>query len=76
MWCCYLIVFYSFKPQPSEQEDVSLKQPQDREEVLKILQVFDSNVWDLFLYDEEKVCKCGGHMHANLRWSQLMHVAL
>ncbi|CAH3035394.1 unnamed protein product [Pocillopora meandrina] len=27
-----LPVFYSFKPQPSEQEDVSLKQPQDREE--------------------------------------------
>ena len=30
--------------QPSEREYVSLKQPQDREEVLKILQVFDSNV--------------------------------
>lgn len=72
MWCCYLIV--CSRPQPSEHEDVSLIQPQDREEVLKILQVFDSNVWDL--YDEEKVCKCGGHMHANLRWSQLMHVAL
>ena len=60
--------------QPSEREYVSLKQPQDREEVLKILQVFDCNVWDL--YDEEKVYKCGGHMHANLRWSQLMDVAL
>ena len=69
---CYLIVFS--ERQPSTNEDFSLKQAQDIEKVLKILIVFDSNVWDQ--YDEEKVCKCEGHRHANLRWSWLNHVAL
>ena len=49
---CYLIV--CSEPQPSTNEDFSLKQAQDVEKVLKILIVFDSNVWDQ--YDKEKVC--------------------
>ena len=69
---CYLIV--CSERQPSTNEDFLLKQAQDIEKVLKILIVFDSNVWDQ--YDEEKVCKCEGHRHANLRWSWLNHVAL
>ena len=69
---CYLIV--CSERQPSTNEDFSLKQAQDIEKVLTILIVFDSNVWDQ--YDKEKVCKCEGHRHANLRWSWLNHVAL
>ena len=49
---CYLIV--CFEPQPSTNEDFSLKQAQDVEKVLRILILFDSNVWDQ--YDKEKVC--------------------
>ena len=59
---CYLIVCSG--RQPSTNEDLLLKQAQDGEKVLKILIVFDSNVWDQ--HDKEKVC--GGHMPANLRW--------
>ena len=69
---CYLIV--CSERQPSINEDLLLKQAQGVEKVLKILIVFDSNVWDK--YGKEKVCKCGGHMHANLRWSWLNNVAL
>lgn len=49
---CYLIV--CSEPQPSTNEDFSLKQAQDVEKVLRILILFDSNVWDQ--YDKEKVC--------------------
>lgn len=34
----------------------------------------DSNEQDI--YDEVRVCKCQGHLHANLRWSQPVHVDL
>ena len=65
---CYLIVCSG--RQPSTNEDWLLKQAQDGEKVLKILIVFDSNVWDQ--YEEEKVC--GGHTPANLRWSWLNYI--
>ena len=54
---CDVKIIVRHKRQPSTNEDLSLKQAEDVKEVLKILQVFDSNIWDL--YDEEKVCKCG-----------------